>query len=295
MKRTAMRSSNTPKIIFLQKFYEQLGIRCFGSKWDGSEISSTEMVSLEEGLEIRSKLNEALVELQTHYTHAKVDEVFVKDLIAIDQETGVLQTDYIDDLENNKGSGTRSAKTIYELVPEVAHALSRLEASPSLDDEAAFQSRYEAWRRHSAIVDQISGVLGRGELDAYTSTPEGRERIPAEVWGATQIGFHVHENLVVVGRRKFYKVCFVGAEASKVIHEAPAQASSISGTKAAQRDLTSLMSSGVSRRTKADVWREYEEKWGISRRHFDLEWKIACQQTESGWDRAGRPRRESSR
>src|SRR5215203_6229904 len=100
-KRTAMRSSNTPKIIFLQKFYEQLGIRCFGSKWDGSEISSTEMVLLEEGLEIRSKLNEALVELQTHYTDAKVDEVFVKDLIAIDQETGVLQTEYIDDLENN--------------------------------------------------------------------------------------------------------------------------------------------------------------------------------------------------
>ena len=124
-----MRSSNTPKIIFLRDFYERLGAHWFGPQWDGSEINSTEMIPFEDALEIRSKLNEAMAELQSHYKDNNVDKNFVNYLIEMDHNTGVLRTKYIDMLEINKGSGTRGARTIYELVSEIAHASSRLEAS----------------------------------------------------------------------------------------------------------------------------------------------------------------------
>ena len=55
------------------------------------------------------------------------------------------------------------------------------------------------------------------------------------------------------------------------------------------------MSDGAKQMSKADYRKEANQKFGVSARSFDKEWRDCIARTGSDWDRAGRPRKITHR
>jgi hypothetical protein len=55
------------------------------------------------------------------------------------------------------------------------------------------------------------------------------------------------------------------------------------------------MRDGPKEKTKADYWREANQKFNLSARSFEQDWKACIAKTGSNWDRKGRPRKNPPR
>jgi hypothetical protein len=95
-------------------------------------------------------------------------------------------------------------------------------------------------------------------------------------------------------------VVFAREEFAKIVQQIVTPADELTkegAAKAALAELIRMMDDPNQRRPSKDkVFDDFAKRWpALSRRDFDLCWKIACQKTKSGWDKRGRiPERKAS-
>ena len=113
--------------------FDWLGLHRFGKCWTGNEIATPETYSLDQAKEWKAELNEKNKLLKERV--GKNDRDYTNECIRVDEATGYLEDEHLDQLGNEQDS-------LYILIYRIDWLYAYFDSCPSIDDGEAYERRF---------------------------------------------------------------------------------------------------------------------------------------------------------
>lgn len=259
------------KYLYLSDLFEQIGTCRFEGEWAGTESKTPHIVSYDDILTLQKRLTKQAAKLRL-----RDDREYVRQAAHENDHTGHL--DICGDSERRN--------FIYELEGFYWY----IDEYQLFEDPIAYRDLYKKSQRKTAVLSELRDLLAQEVLQAYGADKNGRAAVPSEVWGARRVEFDIMGNSALVGSRSIEGLHFEAHQVVTLLRTTVRQTASAESR--AFHLLFEMMSApDAERRARAEVFDELKKNIsGLAERAFNRAWRLACDRTQSGWGKAGRPR-----
>lgn len=271
--------------IALTKALELVGRAKYPSNWNKRELGGTPIIPFSEAQALSDKKRVLIEELKDK--GIQLSDADINRMVAMDEHTG----DLLSDMEDERVGIGSGPDGVSKLIVQIYHLISQLDELPPLDDPTRYKEIFDTFMRQQETKRLLIHEFKQGVLVAYYSGSESLEQVPQDRWSARNCDVNFINNSARLGSKHFTSLCVPSKQLNTIITKlAKSSGGQFNPENQALLELKSLMEFGQQKAKSAIFDNLKDTIPRLSRRAFDRAWVNACTETNSGWDKPGRPR-----